>query len=103
MKSLKSLELGLVLGVEEFHGITGNSTFILPNVAGGISRIPRYTILQQHTYMPGVLGRFYVLNPKREMVVMEGNPWRSLLLKYTTVDSLSKGKYTGYTRDLHGQ
>ena len=36
MKLLKCLGLGLGLGVEVFHEITGNNTFILHNLAGQI-------------------------------------------------------------------
>ena len=51
----------------------------------------------------GVVGRFYGEDLKKEMVVLQNKPWRSLdqlMIKKTTADSKSEGKNMRYTCDL---
>ena len=50
-----------------------------------------------------VHARFYGLDFKKEMVVLENSPWRSIDMKKTAADAKSIGKNTDYTtRDLQG-
>ena len=48
-----------------------------------------------------VHGRFYGLDLKKEMVVLENNPKEVARLNDSRFKS--KGKNTGYNHDLHGQ
>ena len=60
-----------------------------------------YIFICAYIHNPRVHGRFYGLDLKKELVVLENKPLRmldQLMMKKMTADSKSKRKNTGYTR-----
>ena len=60
-----------------------------------------------YVHNPGVHGRFYGLDLKKEMVALENKQWGSLNRfddeKYSRFEVQSSGRTLGYTRDLLSQ